>query len=160
MILLDKGGLLHWLLKPDILGTHLFLEGPRGWVPDVGHKFITLQGETPYLWDPSWLWVAPPRVGTVVRSDIFQRDFMSFSEGNFAYVAVVLLCPWEELSSGPHYATVLYCLPWVSFYYLNWPTLPTFSLKFFFCFYYKRIKAHYSNIGCPVPILPVSAIQF
>ena len=167
----------HGVLKPDILGTHLFHEGPRGWVSGAGHKFLTPQGEAPYLWDPSWLWVATPRVGIVVRPDLFlsypsqcgscnlcfreavQLGFMSFSEGNFACVAVVLLSPWEEGSSGSYYATVLNCLPRASFYYLNWPTLPAFHLQLF-CFYYKRNKACYSNNDYPVPILLGSTIPF
>lgn len=39
-----------------------------------------------------------------------KRLLMLFSEGIVPYVAVYLLCPWDNVNSGSSHATILYCL--------------------------------------------------
>ena len=123
-----------WFSKPNVFGACLSGAGPKGEVPDVGHKSLTPQREFPYLWHPSRLWVTVLGVGFLVRLGLclsylsqcgpfilccgvaVQVVLWFLSEGIAPYVAVDVLCPWEEMSSGSSYATILTCLPGKEFY--------------------------------------------
>lgn len=94
----------------------------QGLGPDVGPKSVT-QGKAPYLWDPSRLLVA-------VLGEEFWWDYVSLSPtcldvtllsfivaGLVSYVAVYLMCLWEEGSEGssmpPSWDAHFYTCPFI-----------------------------------------------
>ena len=101
---------------------------PRMGIPHMGLEPHTPQGYSPYLWDPSCLWVATLECGVLVRLHLYlsypsqcelfifccgralQLVCRPFLEGIFPYVAAGLLCPWEQASPGSSYDTIYPCL--------------------------------------------------
>lgn len=96
---------------------------PRSWVPDMRQKPLTPQGGFPYLWDASQ-WLLHLGVGFLARSLLLPISLWPFypllwsscsvllfffRRELFSYVAVDLLCLWEEVSSGSPCATILNC---------------------------------------------------
>ena len=109
-----------WFSKPDVSygGLSSWCRSP-GLGNPCGARIPHSSGGLPQLWNPSLLWVAalgvwvlirptlcPPRHLKVASSNILICStsvllaFRSFSEMVVLYVAVVLVCLWEEISLG------------------------------------------------------------
>ena len=51
--------------------------------------------------------MSPTLLNAALLSFVVEAVFIQFSEKIIPYVVVDLLCPWEEVSSGSFYATIL-----------------------------------------------------
>lgn len=94
-----------------VSGVHIH----RVHVPDIGYEPTAPQGEAPYLWVSSQLWVNSERTSLSLFSILtwsfylfLWRNglvFSTFSKGIVACVAIDLVHPWEEVSSESSYKT-------------------------------------------------------
>lgn len=115
----------HCFSKLDILGLVLLLQILEVGVPDMEHQPLAPLREASAWWDPSLLcsWAGGgfffgESVSLTLLSILmwffnpfFCRAvhlvFRYFSEGNYPYATVDLLCLWEDRSSGSSCATIL-----------------------------------------------------
>lgn len=135
-----------WSSKPDVLGLISSMQVPRAQVPDIGTACSS--GRSLYLWDLIDCGLHPLEVGFLVgpclclfihltvdlvlycRGAVWLvfRSFSYFHREYCLYVAVDLLCPWEE-NAGPFlgcYWTTSHPLLFFFLFFL-------FLFSFFFC---------------------------
>ena len=114
-----------WPSEPDIIGAPLSLAGAPSQLPDVALRLLILGGTLCISDYPSYLWFACQSVGLGCITSLpsylscygsffitsavenLSASLQAILMDSYSIIVVILVCPWQEVSSGSYYSALL-----------------------------------------------------